>query len=326
MATRKSTNNVISLAIIAIVLLLGTTGYLWVQNSKINKEIVRYDNEIKTFTQTQAKLEKDYDLAISSLDELKGDNLELNQLIDNQKSELKAQKDKISALIWKSKKLKEAKFEIENLKSQAHGYVQEIIDLKEQNVVLTGANKRLQKDKVELYDKLDKTTSQKLAIENEKDSLLTIKEKLEFDKKKLLFKANKASVIMLDDLSVKGYMVKSNGNHSKKSKAKNIDLLKICFDVVPNEIAEIGEEVFYIRIIGPDGITLYDEMAGSGMINKSIDATQMKYTKKYNVEYTSNEENVCLIWNKDLPLTKGSYKLEIYNKGYLAGKYDFKLR
>lgn len=326
MATRKSTNNVISLAIIAIVLLLGTTGYLWVQNNKLNKDIVAYDNEIKTFTQTQAKLEKDYDLAISSLDELKGDNQELNLMIENQKNELKTQKNKISSLIWKSKKLKEARAEIENLKSQALGYVQEIMDLQEQNEVLTGANKKLQKDKVELYDKLDKTTSQKNAFESEKDSLLTIKEKLEFDKKKLLFKANKASVIMIDDLRVKGYMVKSNGKYSKKSKAKNIDLLKICFDLVPNEIAEVGEEVFYVRLIGPDGITLYDENVGSGIINKSIDATEMKYTKKYNVEYTATNENVCLIWNKDLPLTKGKYKVEVYNKGYLAGKRDFKLR
>jgi len=326
MASRKSTNNVISIAIIAIVLLLGTIGYLWVQNNNLKKQLTKYDNEIKLFTQTQAKLEKDYNLAISSLDELKGDNLELNKLIEDQKTELTAQKNKISSLIWKSKKLKEAKKEIVNLKNQALAYIQEIQNLKEQNVVLTSANQRLQRDKSELSQKLNISSTQLAKKENENDSLLTIKQKLEKDKKKLLYKTNKASVIKVNDLSVKGYVLKSNGKYSRRRKAKNIQLLKICFTMDKNEIADIGEEVFYVRLIAPDGNTVYDEKAGSGILTKSIDGTKMKYTKRYNVDYSGQNEDICLILNKDFPLKKGRYQIEVYNKGYLAGADNFKLR
>jgi len=326
MASRKSTNNVISIAIIAIVLLLGTIGYLWVQNNNLKKQLTKYDNEIKLFTQTQAKLEKDYNLAISSLDELKGDNLELNKLIEDQKTELTAQKNKISSLIWKSKKLKEAKKEIVNLKNQALAYIQEIQNLKEQNVVLTSANQRLQRDKSELSQKLNISSTQLAKKENENDSLLTIKQKLEKDKKKLLYKTNKASVIKVNDLSVKGYVLKSNGKYSRRRKAKNIQLLKICFTMDKNEIADIGEEVFYVRLIAPDGNTVYEEKAGSGILTKSIDGTKMKYTKRYNVDYSGQNEDICLILNKDFPLKKGRYQIEVYNKGYLAGADNFKLR
>ncbi len=326
MASKKSTNNVIAMAIIAIILLLGTTGYLWVENNKLKNEIDKYNKELNNLSQTQAKLEKDYELAINSLDDLKGDNLELNSLIEKQKSELKAQKEKISTLIWKSRKLQKAKVEIENLKAQALEYVQEINDLKEQNEVLTSANQKLQKDKSELYEKLNLTKSQKIKIQQEKDSLALIKQKLEKDKKRLYTKANKASVIPLDKISVKGYSIKKNGKYSRKRKAKNIQVLKICFDMMENEIADTGEEVFYIRLIGPDGITLYDENTGSGIIFKSSDNTPLKYTKKYSVDYTGKQANKCLIWNKDIPLIKGRYKLEVYNKGYISGKYDFKLR
>ncbi len=326
MASRKSTNNVISIAIIAIVLLLGTVGYLWVQNNNLKKQLTKYDNEIKVFTQTQAKLEKDYNLAISSLDELKGDNLELNKLIEDQKAELTAQKNKISSLIWKSKKLKEAKKEIVNLKNQALAYIQEIQNLKEQNVVLTSANQRLQRDKSELSQKLNISSTQLAKKENENDSLLTIKQKLEKDKKKLLYKTNKASVIKVNDLSVKGYVLKSNGKYSRRRKAKNIQLLKICFTMDKNEIADIGEEVFYVRLIAPDGNTVYEEKAGSGILTKSIDGTKMKYTKRYNVDYSGQNEDICLILNKDFPLKKGRYQIEVYNKGYLAGADNFKLR
>jgi len=326
MASRKSTNNVISVAIIAIVLLLGTVGYLWVQNNNLQKELTKYDNEIKVFTQTQAKLEKDYNLAISSLDELKGDNIELNKLIEGQKAELTAQKNKISSLIWKSKKLKEAKKEITNLKNQALAYIQEIQDLNEQNLVLTDANQRLQKDKSELSQKLNISSTQLAKKEDENDSLLTIKQKLEKDKKKLLYKTNKASVIKVNDLSVKGYVLKSSGKYSRRRKAKNIQLLKICFTMEKNDIADIGEDIFYVRLISPDGNTVYEEKAGSGILTKSIDGTKMKYTKKYNVDYSGQDEDICLILNKDFPLKKGRYQVEVYNKGYLAGANSFKLR
>ncbi|HHH53518.1 MAG TPA: hypothetical protein ENK91_07655 [Bacteroidetes bacterium] len=326
MASKKSSNNVMALAIIAIILLLGTTAYLWVQNSKLKKETNKYEVELNTLSQTQAKLEKDYELAINSLDELKTDNQELNELIEKQKAELKSQKDKITNLIWKSRKLKIAKAEIENLKAQALEYVQEINDLKEQNEVLTNANQRLQKDKSVLSEKLNLTSAEKARIKKEKDSLDLLKQKLEKDKAKLFTKANKASVIPLDKISVKGYSIKENGKYSRKRKAKNIEVLKICFDMLENEIADIGEEVFVIRLIGPEGNTLYDENTGSGIITKASDNSQMKYTKSYNVEYNKQNENICLIWNKDIPLKKGPYKLEIYNKGYLAGKYEFKLR
>ena len=326
MASKKSSNNVMALAIVAIILLLGTTAYLWVQNNKLKKETDKYETELNALSQTQAKLEKDYELAINSLDELKTDNQELNELIEKQKAELKVQKDKITGLIWKSRKLKIAKAEIENLKAQALEYVQEINDLKEQNTVLTNANQRLQKDKSELFERLNLTSEEKERIKREKDSLDLLKQKLEKDKQKLFTKANKASVIPLSDISVKGYSIKSNGKYSRKRKAKNIELLKICFDMLENEIADPGEEIFIIRLIGPDGNTLYDENTGSGITTKSSDNSQMKFTKSYTVEYNKQKENICLIWNKDIPLIKGPYKLEIYNKGYLAGKYDFKLR
>ncbi len=326
MASKKSSNNVMALAIVAIILLLGTTAYLWVQNNKLKKETDKYETELNALSQTQAKLEKDYELAINSLDELKTDNQELNELIEKQKAELKVQKDKITGLIWKSRKLKIAKAEIENLKAQALEYVQEINDLKEQNTVLTNANQRLQKDKSELFERLNLTSEEKERIKREKDSLDMLKQKLEKDKQKLFTKANKASVIPLSDISVKGYSIKSNGKYSRKRKAKNIELLKICFDMLENEIADPGEEIFIIRLIGPDGNTLYDENTGSGITTKSSDNSQMKFTKSYTVEYNKQKENICLIWNKDIPLIKGPYKLEIYNKGYLAGKYDFKLR
>lgn len=326
MPNTRTTNNIIAMAIIAIILLLGTTAYFWNQSRNLKKDVVKYDTEISQMTETQEKLEQDYEQAVNSLEVLKGDNQELNQIIDQQKDELKVQKNKIAANLTTSKDYKAAKAEIEKLKAQAEKFIQEINDLKSQNLVLTEANQQLQTDKTMLSDQLSTTTSEKITVSREKDSLSQAKQRLEKEKQKLFVKANKASAIMLDKMDVKGYVIKKNGKQSTESDADDLQMLKICFNMLKNEIADAGQELFYIRIIGPDGNTLYDEKAGSGIMTKSSDDTKMNYTKKYLVDYNGQAENICLVWNKEIPLTKGKYKVELYNKGYLSGTTEFKLK
>lgn len=326
MPNTKTTNNIIAMAIIAIILLLATTAYFWNQSRVLKKDVVKYDTEISQMTETQVKLEQDYEQAVNSLEELKGDNQELNQIIDQQKAELKVQKNKIAANLTTSKDYKAAKAEIEKLKAQAEKFIQEINDLKSQNLVLTEANQQLQTDKSMLSEQLSTTTSEKMTVSREKDSLSQAKQRLEKEKQKLFVKANKASAIMLDKMEVKGYVIKKNGKQSTESDADDLQMLKICFNMLKNEITDPGQELFYIRLIGPDGNTLYDEKAGSGTMTKSSDDTKMNYTKKYLVDYNGQAENICLVWNKEIPLTKGKYKVELYNKGYLSGTTEFKLK
>ncbi|MGE5356531.1 MAG: coiled-coil domain-containing protein [Deltaproteobacteria bacterium] len=326
MANTRTTNNIIAMAIIAILLLLGTTGYFWNKSRNLQKDVVKFDTEINQMSEAQEQLEKDYEEAINSLDELKGDNQELNSIIDKQKEELKVQKNKISSMLKTSKDLNAAKAEIEKLKAQAEKFIQEINDLKSQNLVLTEANQQLQSDKTVLSDQLSSTTSEKMAVTREKDSLSTAKQRLEKEKQRLFVKANKASAIMLDKIDVKGYMIKKNGKQTTENDADDVQMLKICFNMLKNEIADQGQELFYLRLIAPDGNTLYDEKAGSGVLTKSSDETKMNYTKKYLVDYNGQTENICLVWNKEIPLIKGRYKVELYNKGYFSGVGEFKLK
>ena len=135
MSNTRSTNNIIAAAIVAIILLLGTTGYFWNKSRNLQKDVVKFDTEINQMSEAQDQLNKDYEEAITSLDELKGDNQELNQIIDQQKEELKVQKNKISSMMKTSIDVKAAKAEIEKLKAQAASFIQEINDLKSQNLV-----------------------------------------------------------------------------------------------------------------------------------------------------------------------------------------------
>lgn len=326
MPNTRTTNNIIAFAILAIIVLLGTTAYFWHQSRNLKKEVVKYDSELSQLTETQLKLEMDYEEAVNSLEELKTDNVDLNKLIDQQKAELTVQKNRISSLLRTSRDYEAAKLEIAKLREQAEIYVQEINDLKAQNIELTEANIQLLQDKTILSEQLDITASEKQAVISEKEVLSKEKQEIEAERQRLFVKANKASAITVDKVDVRAYAINKRGKESSERNAEKLEFLKVCFDMQQNEIADPGREVFHLRIISPEGITLYDERSGSGMLTKSDDDSKMNYTKRYVIDYNGIDESVCLVWNKDIPLVKGRYSVEIYNKGYLSGTGGFRLR
>jgi regulator of replication initiation timing len=108
------------------------------------------------------------------------------------KLSLKTQKDKISNLIWKSKKMDEAKREIENLKNQALEYVEEINKLMAENKSLTVENTQLKSVTKNLQSTIEVISTEKDSLNKEKDSIFVVKEKLR--QEILSVKATKASV------------------------------------------------------------------------------------------------------------------------------------
>lgn len=320
MSSRKTNQRFIAYSIVAIVLLLATNAYQWWNNLQLNKRLDLHKQELAAVEQMQGQLEKDYELALTSLEDLKGDNEELNGIIEEQKAELKAQKDKISNLIWKSKKLDEARKEIENLKAQALVYVEEINKLMAENESLAVENTQLKTQTRTLKSTIDVISFEKDSLNKEKDSISLVKEKLQQENEVLTIKATKASVIEISELEVNGYKIRDNGKLRKQRKAQNIQLLEICFIIKPNEIAGLKTEEFYLRIIGPTGETLFKKQLGAGILTKVSDGTETKYTVAANFNMPVSEEVVCVNYEHKETLQPGTYSIEVFNKGYLAGK------
>jgi len=311
-------------AIVAIVLLLATNVYQWWKISQLKQESTVQKTELTEVEETKALLEKDYELALASLEELKGDNEELNQVIEEQKTDLKKQKDSISKLIKTSGKLDQAKKEIANLTATAQKYVEEINQLKAENEMLSSENTQLKTETETLSSNLQTVSQEKETIQKEKEQITQEKERLSSDFAMVSVKANKASVIELKEIDVKGYRVKESGKLSKRKSASSVDLLDLCFTMVPNEIADKGVEKFIIKLVGPDGVTIHQQQANT--FKKEADGTESKYTFSTNYSSPSKDEKVCVKYEPKVELQKGTYNIEIYNKGYLTGKGSFKLR
>ncbi len=322
---KNSSSRWITIGIVAIIALLAVNAWLFYDKYKNEETIEQQSVDLDEAQQLNMELEKQYYETLSQLEEMRGDNEEMNSLIDKQKEELQSQKAEIARMIKTTKDYKSVRSRLADLETQAQAYLAELDALREANALLTEENSKLGEEKRFLEDNLQEQIRQNDDLTNVKATLVTEKSKLETQNKSLNKKVTKASVIAVQNIDVTGYKVSEKGKESKKRYASNIDRLKICFDAMANTVAEPGDEAFYIRIIAPNGQTVAVDDIGSGILN-TADGEQVRFTAMKEFDYNQTDANACLSWEPGIPFDKGVYQVEVYNKGHLAGTGDFKLR
>lgn len=314
-------------AIAGIVALAGTNIATWVGLSGKKTELVNTQTELKKEEDLNAQLDQQYKEAITQLEEMKGKNTELNSLIDQQKAELTSQKDKIAGLINVKKDLTSARTELARMKATVQGYVDKIAQLETDNKNLTANVATLTTEKSKLQEDFTKERADKEQVLTSKAALEQEKAKVEQERAVLAKKTEIGSVVRITNISTKGYAVSEKGKEKEKTHAKNIDRLKWCFDALENRVIEGGDETFYVRIIDPTGVAIATTSGGGGVL-KLHDGREVQYTTTTKASYKNDMQNVCLTWDSkgNTTLAKGKYLIEVYNKGYLAGKSDFELK
>ncbi len=324
--TAKTKSNTVAWLIAVIVCLAGLSGYLAFDRSQLSQDNTKQAAELVEVEKIQAELEIQYEEAMTSLDGMKTDNIELNKLIDQQKIELGTQKKKISNLLWTEKKLKEAKAEMANLQTLTEQYVADIQTLKDENKMLNEKNVMLEEDKSILTENLNLEKETTAELQNTQAVLVSEKTQLENVNEKLSAKVNAASVIKIKGIIAQGIKEKDSGKEVVKKSAKAVEKLRVCFDTESNLVADKGQEIFYVRIIDPQGETMAIEAAGSGVITNTQSGESVRYSKKGVLKYENKEVTACVDWAPGTAFPKGKYEIEVYNKGYLSGKGTVQLK
>ena len=139
-------------------------------------------------------------------------------------------------------------------------------------------------------------------------------------------KVNVASSVKVNEITAVGYRVKSSGKESDTKKANNIDGVKVCFNTTSNIIADAGPERFYLRIINPRGEVMAIEDLGSGNMKLGNSDESIRYTQYVEIDYANEVTPGCINWQPGISFDSGKYEVEIYNKGFMAGKAAFTLK
>ncbi len=314
---------IIAISATVIVILLGLSIFLFVKNQNLSKSQQMTSVKLDESEQLKAELEEQYYQALSDLEEMRGSNEELNQLIDSQKEELAQSKSRIDGLLRNKRDLGRAREEIKKLTTQVEGYVAEINQLRAENQELTAANVQLSDEKQTLETQLTSTIQESEAT---KATLTAQNEELSQEREQLAQKVNIASVVKVNNIEVTGLKVRNNDKRAKKTKANSIDELQVCFTLTENNVVEPSMERFFVRIVNPLGETLAIEDMGSGVIKSNDSGEQIRFTKAEEMDYDRSSANMCSVWAPNQEFQSGTYTVEVYNKGYLAGSSTFTLK
>jgi predicted nuclease with TOPRIM domain len=314
-------------AIIAIVALLAINAFLLYNKAQIGKENNSLKSENVELTRTKISLDSSYASAMAELETMKGNNVELNQMIEQQKNELKTQKSRIDQLLVTDKNAKAARAELANMKSKVSEYLAQIETLKSQNAQLTDENTGLVKEKTQLTETVRTVSNERDQVVVEKGNLTKEKQNLEIEKAALAKKVRIGSAIKVTDLAISTFEVNSKGKESKARRAKNIERIKACGKTSVNEVVPSGTETFYMVIMSPRGEPMQDAST-SGTV-KLEDGTDLRYTTKGELEYSNGQQEMCTIFSlpDNVKLEKKQeYKVFLYNKGFKVGETMFKPR
>ncbi len=305
---------------IIAVLLLGLIG-LGIGFANRGTENAQLSTDLVEMEQFKATAEKQYYESLAELEEMRGSNEELNALIDQQKDELRTQRDKISSLTRDSRNLVAARRELQELRTQTDGYLAELEQMRLQIADLSENNERLTTERDLLSSDLQVSRQENESLNTERAVLVSEREQLTESNQELSRKVGIASVLKTNNVTVVGQKERSSGKFVDRRNANSVDRLYICFNSMDNAVAKPGEESFELRIINPSGETIQIDAEGSGVLTSAESGEQIPYTKSVVFSFDGSAANHCAEWNvESQQYAEGTYTAELYNKGFFVGQ------
>ena len=290
--------------IVALLLIVGVTVFFVYSGNKDNTDLTvqktALDNSFKSLSDT-------LDVRRAEIEQMANKNVKLDSTIAASQLMIQNEKKQISGLL---SKVKMTKAELEQAKGMIAQYETSISDLQKKVVELSAQNQQLTQDNQKLTTDLtsEKKTTTELSEQN----------------KGLSKRVEVGSLLQLTNVDVNGIKKKQNGKETTVKNAKAAESLRISFETGQNKVIQNGPLSLYVRVINPKGETISVVDQGSGTIQLAESNSTMQYTKKADIDWNQTNKKVIVYWKQNIS-TAGTYKVEIYQTGYLIGKGEVKL-
>ena len=293
----KKSSNLIFILIILV--LIGVIAYLLFTNNKKTDTITEQQEEIKLSQDSlsaKVKMLEDLQLQYHSL--------------EAQAKELGISKDSLSAKIAELdetiKKLKNGNaVNMKKLNAQIEGYKkelvakeEEIVQLRKQNADLTATNDTLKTEKAAMKDSINS---------------------LEVVRTDLQQKYEMASILKAENIGVEVITIKGKEIREEEYKVKNIDQIKLTFQLADNKVAPKNNKIIYMQVIEPNGATLFDSSTGGGFF-KTSEGKEIAYTAKQTAEFTNTKQWITFVYKKGSEYKVGTYTIKIWQDGNFIGE------
>lgn len=293
-----SKRNAILISILAIIVIVN--GIKWYLDSEDRKEMeFNYTTQLDSARTRLADISAELDEKIKEIQKLGGDIQDLQDA----KAEVEKERDQLQRTHTANRRL------IAELRDRTEGYAELLKSKDEEIEKLKSVNKNL--------------LTENTTLKTEKNELNRSINKLSENKQELEDKVAVASRLEAENIAI--VAVSGNGKEREGSfRNRQIENLKIEFNIAQNDVAPIEGKEIYLRVIDSNNQVYFDVARGSGTF--VLDGKEEFYTLKQDVLFDNTNQKVTFLYNKGSEYNKGDHTVELYTDGYLMGKKTFSVK
>jgi len=277
-----------------IIVVQGVKIYLDHQSkTKLENRQVNTEEELAVTMQQLTDIRAELDEKIAQIQELGGDVEELEKVRAEIEKELADTQTR-------------SRQELNRLRAKVNGY-ETLLRAKDDEIEkLTAINEEL----------LTENTTLKTEKNELSDSINTITQTAE----ELESKVNIASQLRAENIQV--YAVNKRGRERESPfRQRQIENLKVVFNIAENNVAPIEGKDIMIRIIDPNGQVIFDIERGSGTF--MLNDKEEFFTSTQEILFDNSRQQLTFEYSKGSDFEEGAHILEVYTDDYLMGRQEF---
>jgi len=292
--------NIIIIVLALLVIISGIKLYTdYVDRSKKSEEILLLSTENSELNKRLDSVYYQLELRIQEIEKLGGDidNLEelRDQLITERNASRQRSANEIAAL---NQKINEYNSIITNKD-------QEILELRAMNQQLFSENQDLRTTQAQIEEEVAE---------------------LSLEKENLQAKVDVASKLRAENITISAInrRGKERIETTKDFKNRQIERIKVSFNLANNEVALNGPRNIYVQILDPNNQPIFDVAKGSGTF--MLEGAEEFYTVKQDVIFDNSGEELSFYFEKGTDYLSGDHQVRIFVDNYQVGSKGFSVK
>lgn len=295
---KKSNRNTVIVIILAVIVIAQAIKIYIDHQESVAKDtqLMSTEEDLAVTMQKLTDISAELDQKIIEIEKLGGNVEELEKA----KAEVEAELNRTRKRDRKA--ISDLQDKVDGFQELLKAKDEELTKLREVNQVLLTENTSLKTEKNELFDSLSEVNKSKTELAS---------------------KVAIASQLKVENIQI--LAVNERGREREMpAKSKQIDKIKVSFNIAENNVAPIEGKDILIRIVDGKGQVIFDIAKGSGtfMYNNKEEF----YTANQEILFDNTKQQLSFEYAKGSEYEAGVYLLEVYTDGYKMGSQQFEVK
>ncbi|WP_439487915.1 hypothetical protein [Algoriphagus sp.] len=292
--------NIIIIVLVLLVIISGIKLYTdYVDRTKKTEEILLLSTENNDLNKRLDSVTYQLDLRIQEIEKLGGDVKGLEEVRDQLMSERNTSRQRSAS------EIASLNAKIKNYNSMIVEKDQEILELRAMNQQLFTENQDLKTTQAEIEEEVAQ---------------------LNIQKEDLQAKINVASMLKAENIEIAA--VNSRGKErvetTKDFKNRQIERIKVSFNLADNKVADKGPRNIYVQVLAPNSQPIFDVAKGSGTF--IVHGAEQFYTVKQDIIFDNTEQELTFFYEKGSDYVSGNHQVKIFVDNYEIGSKSFSVK